>query len=472
MDDPAMNETSVTSLLDLDQAVEHLRQLAAQLGGTEFVRVRNLDYIVSPFELYPLPPHTRPPLGRIAAFAIDMDGTSTTTEPLALHALEYMVRRFTGLLTPREWLGLDPKLDHPFVVGNSNFYHAEFLVGRYRDRMNPAVLRQAFFEAVCWTLACMDDAQRRREVTLNARNCGLGGMIDDAEFQRLVRGGTVTAENVGERVGPFVGRFGAAFACRHAGALAAAALDIYYFRYHAILREIEHGRGGELARELLGERGRRLIEPMPGYEVFLPLVKGWLGPEIDGLYELLRAELLRHSPTAHTAAELDAARVRLLRLAERFRRQPAKIALVTSSISFEAHVSMKEVIAMTAERVRDWPIAAEHRERVAARLADYLAVFDGFVNGSDACEHRLKPHRDVYSLALQQMSIPKEDYRWCVGLEDSEPGIVALRTAGIGCAVALPNRETTHQNYAAATTVVRSGLPELILMHNLLLRES
>ena len=96
-------------------------------------------------------------------------------------------------------------------------------------------------------------------------------------------------------------------------------------------------------------------------------------------------------------------------------------------------------------------------------------MFDGLVNASDACEHRLKPHRDLYSLALQQMSIPKKDYGCCVGLEDTEPGIIALRAAGIGCAVALPNRDTSRQDYSAATMVINGGLPELILRHNLLL---
>src|SRR5512136_1933660 len=90
---------------------EVLRGLGEELGATEFARVPNLDYIYSPFELYPLAPHVRPPLERIAAFAVDMDGTSTTTEPLALHSLEYMVRRFTGRPTRADWPGLDPQLD-------------------------------------------------------------------------------------------------------------------------------------------------------------------------------------------------------------------------------------------------------------------------------------------------------------------------------------------------------------------------
>jgi len=455
--------------LDREAAADHLRQLAGQLGATEFACVRNLDYVFSPLELYPLAPHVRPPLERIAAFAIDMDGTSTTTEPLALHALEYMVRRFTGRLTPARWPGLDEKLDYPHVIGNSNYRHTEFLVERYREHLNHEAFRQAFFEAVCWTLAAMDDPQRRRDVTQNARNCGLSGLLDDAEFKRLVNGGTVTGKNVGTLVAPFVRRFGGAFRYDHFGELVSAALDIYYLRYHSILRLIEQGRGEELSRELLGKPGRRLIEPMPGYEVFVSLIKGWLGSEIDGLYEMLRDEPLCHPSVEHSPAQLDAARPRLARLAEHFQRQPAKLALVTASISYEARASMKEVMAVAAERVRAWPIAGEYRDRVGERLADPRPVFDSFVNASDACEHRLKPHRDLYSLALQQMSIPKSDYCHCVGLEDTEPGIIALRAAGIGCAVALPNRDTSRQDYSAATMVIKGGLPKLILVHNLLL---
>jgi beta-phosphoglucomutase-like phosphatase (HAD superfamily) len=457
--------------LDVAGAAERLKRAAAQLGVTEFACVRNIDYVASPIELYPLARQVRPPLEHVVAFAMDMDGTSTTTEPLALHALEYMVRRFTGRLDPAEWPGLDQQHDYPHVIGNSNFRHTEFLVGRYRDRLDHAAFRQAFFEAVVWTLAAMDDPQRRRDVTQNARHCGLGRLLDDGAFQRLVASGQVDSDNVGRLVEPLVRRFGDAFRYEHPGELVAAALDVYYMRYHSILRRVEQGRGAELSRELLGAGGRRLIEPMPGYDVFVPLAKGWLGPEIDGLYELLRSELLAKTGSTAKGGERDAARPRLVRLAEQFRRHPAKLALVTASISYEAHASMKEVMAVASERVRDWPIAAEHRDRIAEQVLQPSAVFDALVNASDACEHRLKPHRDLYSLALQRMSIAKSDYRFCIGLEDTEPGIIALRAAGIGCAVALPNRDTQRQDYTAATMIVRGGLPELILRRNLLVAD-
>jgi hypothetical protein len=467
--------TQVCRYVGPAQVPERLAEVAADLGATEFACVPNIDYVYAPFEIYPLAPHVRPPLERIAALAVDMDGTSTTTEPLALHSLEYMVRRITGRLTRGEWAGLDEREDYPNVIGNSNFRHVEFLVQRYRDCLRADALRQAFFEALVWTLANMDDLQRRRDVTRNARNCGLSDLLRDAGFQSLTRPGAggrdaVTAENVGRRVEPLLTRFGSAFRCEEPVQRTPAALDVYYFRYHSILQRLGQADDRRLAAELLGDANQRLVAPMPGYDVFVALVKGWLGPEVEGLYDMLRAQL--PETTADTAVP-DEHTVQgpasLVRLARHFAQDPARLALVTASIAFEAHTTMKEVMRVAAEQVRGWPIAAQHRERIGERLADYRAVFDGFVCASDACEHRLKPHRDLYSLALQQMAVPREQYRFCVGLEDTEPGIVALRAAGVGCAVALPNRDTARQDYSGATTIVRGGLPELVLVHNLLL---
>lgn len=455
--------------LNVDEAAAALRQLAGEVGATEFAQVRNLDYVLAPYELYPLAPRVVPPLPRIAAFAVDMDGTSTTTEPLALHSLEYMVRRFTGRMTPAEWPGLDEHADYPHVIGNSNFRHTEFLVQRYGDRIDAAAFTRSFLEAVVWTLACMDDPHRRQDVTQNARNCGLSDLLADDAFQQLIRSGHVHADNVAEHATPLIAKYGPAFRPGVGSERIAAALDIYYMRYHSILRELERGQGERLARELLGPEGRHLVEPMPGYDVFIPLLKGWLGDEADALYEPLREYLLSQPSLKHTAAELDAYRPRLAKLAARFHAQPARISLVTASIAYETHACMKEVIRLLAERVQHWPVSAAVRDRLAENLADYRAVFDGFVCATDAWEARLKPHRDLYALALFQMSIPKADYPYCVGLEDTEPGCISLRAAGIGCAIALPNRDTSRQDYTAAAEVVRGGLPELILVRNLLL---
>ncbi len=467
-----MAETErLVEYLDPAQAAALLGEQAAGLGVTEFARVRNLEFVFPPFELYPLAPRTSPPLDRIAAFAVDMDGTSTTTEPLALHSLEYMVRRITGRMDRAQWPGLDPVLDYPHVIGNSNFRHTEFLLQRYGDWLNPASLRDAFFEALLWTLANLEDSQRRHDVMLNARNCGVAEVLKDPDFKALAAGGAVDDASVAIAIRPFVQRYGGAFRADESSTRVSASLDVYYLRYHSLLRNMAHGNMPRLDGVLAHTTGSHPVAPMPGYGVFLSLIKGWLGADAEGLYELLRVELLRDNHARHGAAELDRYRGRLARLALRFRQHPAKLALVTASIAFEAHAVMKQVISVVSEEVSGWPLPRDSRERLLQRLSDYRAVFDGFVCASDAHEARLKPHRDLYSIALYQMSIPQGDYTRCVGLEDTEPGIVALRAAGVGCAIALPNRDTTRQDYRAAAQEVNGGLPELILVHNLLLKD-
>lgn len=443
----------------------------AEVGASEYALVRNLDFVPAPRDIYPLAPRVRPPLPRIVAFAVDMDGTSTTTEPLALHALEYMVRRITGRPERAQWAGLDPQLDYPHVIGNSNFRHTEYLVQRYHTHVNAAAFAQAFIEALAWTLACMPDSQRRRAVTQNARHCGLRRLLEDGDFRRVVASAELDADNVGNAVRPFASALGPTFRPEHDAALVAAALDIYYMRYHAILRRLEAGEGPILARELLGDAARPLVEPMPGYDVFVALIKGWLGPEVDALFEPLREHLLADAALGHTREALDAGRPRLTRLARRFRRQPAKLALVTASIAYEMRTCLRVVMDALVQRVQAWPVPTAERDRIAQCIGDEVEVFDALVNASDACETRLKPHRDLYSLALFDMSVARQDYPLCVGLEDTEPGIIALRAAGLGCAVALPNRDTHGQDYTAATEVIRGGLPELILARNLLLED-
>ncbi|HOM72735.1 MAG TPA: hypothetical protein PLP86_10870, partial [Armatimonadota bacterium] len=163
---------------------------------------------------------------------------------------------------------------------------------------------------------------------------------------------------------------------------------------------------------------------------------------------------------------------RLVNLAKRFQANPAKLGLATASIAFEAHTVVHEVFKVMQEQIQDWPVSKSKRSELIQRFDDYLAVYDGFVTASDSSEARLKPHRDLYNISLYQMSIPKEDYSRCIGVEDTEPGIISLRAAGIGCAVALPNHDTSRQNYEAASHILHGGLPEMILKHNLFLAEN
>ncbi len=444
-------------------AAQRLVELAAAMGSTEVAIVRNLALVPAPRELYLLAPPAPLPVPAIAAFAVDMDGTSTTTEPLALHALEYMVRRITGRMERAAWPGLDAQRDIPFVIGNSNFRHTEFLLQRYHDALNSAAFSTSVIEAWVWTLVTMNDRQRLAEVRRNAVNCGVAALLDDEEL-RTACAAPPAPGACAVLMARLAQRHAGAFRPPHAGTEVAAALDVYYHRYHELLHEIEQGRGAALADELLGGGGKHLIAPMPGYGVFLCLIKGWLSDEAAAaLAPLLRAV------HPHDTAARDGDQAVLQRLARQFRGQPAKLALVTASIAYEAHVSMQEVMRVVREEIAAWPVAPAVRDALRENLRDYRAVFDGFATASDAWEARLKPHRDLYSLSLYQMSIPAACYQHCMAIEDTEPGIVSARAAGFGISIALPNHDTTRQNYTKASRVLHGGLPELLLDHTLFL---
>lgn len=441
-----------------------LSEVCSELGVKEVAVVRNLGYSFSPFSLYPLAPRNTGFMDRIAAFAVDMDGTSTTTEPLALHALEHMVRRATNRMDRKEWTGLHEEKDYPFIIGNSNFFHTEFLLKRYGKEIREDALKEAFFEALLWTLANVPDKKRRDQVCSNALHCGLGPLLEDSSFRTLAAKGELEDGECMRLARDFLKRFGSFFQIQHFNEKVSAALDIYYHRYHSILKGIEKGDGERLSRELLGEEGKRLIAPMPGYGIFIALIKGWLGREAGRLFPGLAGTI----PAAEKKS--GDGRKRLAGLGLHFQSLPARFALVTASIGFEAQAVMKEVLRVVQEEVEDWNLTAEDRNRIQERFADPRSVFDGFSTASDSHEARLKPHPDLYTMALVQMSIPPEEYAFCVGIEDTEPGIVALRAAGFGKAVALVNRDTSGQDFSMASHVLHGGLPALILEENLFLR--
>lgn len=453
--------------------IEYLRRGGQPCGldSPADVRIRNLDYLFARHTDYPLAPILPSPLGDVAAFAVDMDGTSTTTEPLALHALEYMVRRFTDRPTPREWAGLDPVHDYPYIIGNSNQHHTSFLLDRYCAEYRPAALRKAFIESLAWTLAHLPGTSRAHHVLDTARLCGLGPTILSDAFRVAMGDADRQPCDVSEkRLQAVIAASTFAIRTDDAGARVRAALDVYYMRYHSILLRVQQGEAAALAGELLGDARRRLIEPMPGYTAFVAVIKGWLGGDVAALRDELSG--LPRSAATNTSKVSAGCMATLLAAAQHFEKHPAKLALVTASIGFEANVVMDEVRVRMADEVQRWRISGARKERIQDNLADRERVFDAFVTADDACEHRLKPHPDLYSLALHRMGIEPRDYARCVGIEDTEPGIVALRTAGIGCAIALPNHDTRRQDFLAAAHILTGGLSELLLHHHAMQRST
>ncbi|MCX6137815.1 MAG: hypothetical protein NTV54_10010, partial [Ignavibacteriales bacterium] len=230
---------------------------------------------------------------------------------------------------------------------------------------------------------------------------------------------------------------------------------------------IKRGESAHVSLEIFNDRHKHLIQPMPGVLIFLSLVKGWLGEEAALLVNPLISAYEQKTGTRYNGPDTDAARERLLALGTHFKNRPMKTAIVTSSIFYEADIVMQEVFSVLSSQLEGLPISEKRKEIIRQRLSHYRNVYDAFITASDSSEIRLKPHRDLYSIALHHLNIPKKEFDTVIGFEDSESGTIAIRAAGIGLCVAVPFAQTSGHNLTAAAHVCRGGLPETLLMHNL-----
>lgn len=347
------------------------------------------------FDLYPLAPKIRG-FDSLMVVITDMDGTTTTTEKLCLHSLEFMVREITGGKVG----ALNKKKDYRYVIGNSTTRHVEYLLQTYGELIDEAAFFRSYQSAAGWILTRGQDESRKGEVRAISRALGISNRWDD--FGLRVR----------------------------------MAVEIYYQRYHEILLAI--------AEE---KEDRNLIEPMPDVGLFLGLIRGLLGEEAG----LLSGGLA------------DLGRV--------FEVRPVKIGLVTSSNFYEADIVLRQVFRLLRNQMEVWPVSGARKQKLLDSFEDYSRFYDVVVTADDSNEIRLKPHRDLYSIALWQMGIPVDKFDQVLGLEDSESGLVAMRAAGLGAAVAVPFKETSGHNFEAASRILRGGLGELIVERRLFLKQ-
>ena len=124
------------------------------------------------------------------------------------------------------------------------------------------------------------------------------------------------------------------------------------------------------------------------------------------------------------------------------------------------------MLSAASRQITDWPVASE----IARHFRSPDDVYDAVITASDSSEIRLKPHRDLYSIALHAVGVAPVDFNKVVGFEDSESGTIAIRAAGVGLCVAVPFSDTAGHDFAAAAHVLPGGLPQAILQHNLFLQ--
>lgn len=446
---------------------------AACLAGAlsdQYAIVANPPYIYPPYDVYPLSKGTPVLEEGLLAAVMDMDGTTTTTEPCCIDALNTMVRRCCGRAEDPAWPGLDQARDYPHIIGNSTTKHVEYLMRAYGADFREDALREHLVRGAAWTLSRGKDPGRKRDLRNTLAALGVADLEQDPAFQELMKAGDYYSADTRGMAVAVAGSGRHAFNFEGISNLTRAGIEIYYQRYHEVLGWVADGRGDEMAEQVLGPGGKRLIGPMPGVGVFLALLKGWLGAEAASFAELLAEPLV--TAGMMDKDEVPACRERLGDLGAYLERHPARVALVTSSIFYEADLVLTEVFRILRTEITRWPVSEDKQSFLLEHFASPHVYYDGFITATDSSEIRLKPHRDLYSMAMHEIGLYPEDFGKVVGFEDSESGTIAIRAAGIRVCCALPFHMTTGHRFEAATRVSPGGLPEVMLKHGLFLKES
>lgn len=193
------------------------------------------------------------------------------------------------------------------------------------------------------------------------------------------------------------------------------------------------------------------------------MIKGLLGNEAENLAEKLIEEFKRKNTSTNTEFNVAEIKSILRNLGIYFENNPLKVAVVTSSIFYEADIVLSEVFNQMKLEIMSWKISEERKSEILKKFSSYQNYYDTVVTATDAYEFRLKPHRDLYSIALYRLGINKNDFDKVVGFEDSQSGTIAIRAAGIGCCVAVPFPQTQGHNLDAASYILWNGLPEFVL---------
>lgn len=442
------------------EAINLQQTVFDELDIHEIAVVKNPEYIYSPIELYPLASKNTRPLSRLVACVMDMDGTTTTTEPLCIHSQEFMIRKITGMLDKSIWSGFDEKEDYPNIIGNSTTKHVEYLIGKYINRIMVDRLLVSFIESVIWTYVSGQRFGRWNEVRQNVIVLGLSEILND-----LKGFSSDLPFDCSEFAGQLYDRY--RDNCLHPefNMLVRMAIDIYYARYHHILSLLQQDK--PVNDEFLTGPAQSLIEPMTGVAFFLALLKGWFDKEeVEELFDPVLRKMAAKSGLVLPEGLVSTQKLKLMKLADYFKVNPVKLALVTSSIASEAEIVLTEVMKAIRKEIEVWPLSHLKKSKLIGHFINQHQIYDAVITANDSSEIRLKPHRDLYSIALYQMAVKKEDYQYVIGCEDSESGIIAIRAAGIGCSIALPFKNTENHKFWAASHVLPRALPELVLIHN------
>ena len=241
--------------------------------GNEFALVKNPSYIHPEYELYPLAPKIKKPLSNLTAAVMDMDGTTTTTELLCIHSLEFMVRKFSRRISLKKWKGLDEVRDYPNIIGNSTTKHVEFLIKKYQNSFIRDEVIKSFLFAAAWSLSVGKDAKRKEEVQNNLIQAGCKNLLKDEKLNNIKSLQTFDEEDKENISEDLFERYQSSFEELDFNFLVRFGIDVYYQRYHEILERIKLGESKIIAEELFNNPEKHLIEAMPGVTSVSPFDK-------------------------------------------------------------------------------------------------------------------------------------------------------------------------------------------------------
>ncbi|MBI1318203.1 MAG: hypothetical protein GC168_04520 [Candidatus Hydrogenedens sp.] len=448
--------------MNAEQAMEELRR-----QGGEFIVLENLAGVYPPFDLVPLAPKYARVPGKLLAVLFDMDGTTTLTEDICMYSLDYAYRRMAA--NPdgtTNFPGLSHEQDYPHIIGRSASKNAEYLLQAYGHLCVDASFKRAYLKAAAWNLNPNRDALRRAETQATLVMTGGGAILEDPAFLALVAhtAHDPLPEDALDAVQEVQGWVDSLCLDHHEDRLRAG-LEIYYERLHSYFHWITQGRGSEVARDVYGDAGRAAIAPLPGIGVAFALARGWMLPEEVEPFAHYLSEVSSVPLTEEGLARFEAT-------ARWTARNKVMVALVTSSGLYEATTVLHEVFHGLRLETEMWPVSPERRAFYRDKFETAQAFYDTIVTADNSHEIRLKPYRDLYTIAAQQLGIKPSQLKNVVGFEDTWAGITAQRGGGIGVPCAVPFEGTTGHDFQSAAHVFTKGVPQALLEHGLFLEDA
>jgi beta-phosphoglucomutase-like phosphatase (HAD superfamily) len=337
---------------------------------------------------------------------------------------------------------------------------------KYHNFIKLDFFKEAYLHSALWTLILGKDEKRKEVVRKNLKDLGCGDLLKDPKLAEYVAQKEFGKYNANVITNYFLHKYDLNLTLQNFIITARTASDIYFKRVHEILELIKLGEGNNLAEEFLPGSEKLFIEPVMGIAQMIAIVKGWLGGDAEFVFNELNDILKKNSSQNYRISDIESARSNLKRLSLEFEKKPLAIALVSTETQYDTSIIINEALNLISSQIRMWKITEEKKNALIEKFSDYRNIFDAIVTFNDISKSRQKPYRDLYSTALSQLGLHQMRSNEILGIENSENGIISMRTSGIGLTVAIPTFKSNTQNLSGASHIAGGGIPEILLNYN------